>query len=270
VHRNYPANKSSLAGKVGKPADFPVPEKIPGLTDKGSKAATRQNCIHCHMVREYALRAKWLDRKLTLEDLWVFPMPNRIGLRMDDKDGLKIQSVAADSPAARAGIQPGDELVRLNGQPLLSIADIQWMLHNVPAETTLKATVQRQGSTLDKDLALTGNWKESDIAWRASSWYGLRQGLKTEPLSDADKEKRGIPANQLALAVRGLFGKGAPKLQQAGLKTGDVIVAMDGKSAPMNESQFLIDLRLRHGPDESVRFTVLRGDQRLELTVPLW
>ncbi len=270
VHKGYPGNKASLADKVGKAPDYPAPERIPGLTDKGSKATTRQNCIHCHMVREYALRDKWLNKKLTLGDLWVFPMPNRIGLRMDDKDGLKIQSVMADSPASRAGVKDGDELERLNGQPLLSMADIQWVLHNVPGETTLKASVKRKGTSLDVDIALKGNWKESDIGWRASSWYGLRQGLKTEPLNAADREKRGIAADQMALAVKGLFGKGAPKLQQAGIKNGDVIVAVDGKAASMTESQFLIDVRLRHGPGDSVRLTVLRGDQRVELTVPMW
>jgi hypothetical protein len=270
VHKGYPGNKESLAGKVGKAPDYPVPEKIPGLADKGARAATRQSCIHCHMVREYQLRAKWQDKKLTLEDLWVYPMPNRIGLKIDDKDGLTVQGVTADTPASKAGLKEGDELVRLNGQPLLSLADIQWVLHNVPAETTLKATVKRKGETLDKEIALKGNWKESDIGWRASSWYGLRQGLKTEPLPAAEREKRGIEGDKLALAVKGMFGKGAPKLQQAGLRVGDVIVAVDGKTPAMTESQFLVDLRLRHGPDDSVRLTVLRGDRRMELTVPMW
>jgi hypothetical protein len=270
VHKEYPANKTALAGNIGRTPDYPSPEKIPGLTDKGSKATTRQNCIHCHMVREYTIRAKWLDKKLTLEDLWVFPMPDNIGLHMDDKDGLKVQRVAPETPAAKAGIKEGDELIALNGQPLCSLADIQWVLHNAPAATTLKATLKRNGGTVEKDIALSGNWKESDIGWRASSWYGLRQGLKTEPLAAADKEKRGLGADQMALVVKGLFGKGAPKLQAAGLKVGDVIVALDGKSSALSESQFLIELRLRHGPGDTARLAILRGDKRLELNVPMW
>jgi len=270
VHKAYPGNKTSLADKIGKDPEYPIPDKIPGLAPWAGRATTPKGCIHCHMVREFALRAKWLDGKLTLDDLWVFPMPNNIGLRMDDKDGLKIQSVNPNTPAEKAGLQEGDELVRLNGQPLLSIADIQWVLHNLPRETTLKAAVKRGDTTLEKSIVLSGNWKESDIGWRASSWYGLRHGLKTEPLSAADKEKRGIPADQIALAVKGLFGKSGPKLQQAGLRTGDIIVAVDGQTASISESQFLINLRLNHGPADSVRFTVLRGDKRMELTVPMW
>lgn len=270
VHKDYPANKASLAGKTGKAPDYDIPDKIPGLESRAGRTTTPKNCIHCHMVREFAVRAKWQDKKLTLDDLRPFPMPNNIGLKMDEKDGLKVLAVTPDSPAARAGFQEGDELVQLSGQPLLSIADIQWVLHNAPDQTTLKAALRRNGVVMEKDIALSGNWKDSDIAWRASSWYGLRQGLKTEPVNAADRKKLGLAADEPALVVKGLFGKGGPKLQQAGLKTGDIIVAVDGKAAPLTESQFLIDLRLRHGPDDSVRFTVLRGEKRVELTVPMW
>lgn len=270
VHKGYPGNKAALAGKIGKEPEYAIPDKIPSLAQWSGRATTPKGCIHCHMVREHKMRTKWQDKKLTLADLQVFPMPDNIGLRIDDKDGRKILAVKPNSPAAKVGLKEGDELVRLNGQPLLSIADIQWVLHNLPAETVLKATVQRGTATLEKELALSGDWKASDLAWRASSWYGLRYGLRTQPLAAADKAKQGLGANDLALSVTGMFGRGGPLLQKAGLKVGDIIVAMDGKTAALTESQFLIDLRLRHGPDESVKFTVLRGDKRVELTVPMW
>jgi len=270
VHQGYPANRASLVDKMPKKLEWDAPEQIPSLASFGSRATTAKSCIHCHMVREHMVRTKWQENKLALSDLQVFPMPDNIGLHMDDKDGLKIQSVTPESPAAAAGLKSGDELVRLNGQPLLSIADIQWVLHNVPSETTLKATVQRNDKMLEKELALRGNWKASDIAWRASSWYGLRQGLKTESLKPGEKKERGIAEEELALNVVGLFGKGAPLLQKAGLRKGDIIVAMDGKTEAMTESQFLIALRLNHGPADSVRFTVLRGNKREELSIPMW
>ena len=70
--------------------------------------------------------------------------------------------------------------------------------------------------------------------------------------------------------VKGLFGKGGPKVQQAGLKQGDVIVAVEGKSEPLSESDFLVNLRTQRGPKDSVKLTILRGKERQELTVPLW
>jgi S1-C subfamily serine protease len=222
------------------------------------------------MVREFALRAKWEEGRLSETDLWVYPIPEQIGLELDLDDGLLVNAVRENSPAAEAGIQAGDELVTLNGQPLVSMADVQWVLHTAPPQVELPATLRRAGRTVQKSISLSGDWKKSDIGWRASSWYGLRQGVKFEPLSPEEKEKRGIDSASLALLVKGLFGKGGPKVQQAGLRMNDVIVAVNGKSAGMSESDFLAYLRLHHGPRDSVTFTLLRGDDRRELTIPLW
>jgi S1-C subfamily serine protease len=98
----------------------------------------------------------------------------------------------------------------------------------------------------------------------------LRQGFKTEPLGAAEKAARGLAPDSLALVVKLLLGKGGPKLQAAGLQKDDVIVAVDGQTKAMTESEFLVQLRLNHGPGDSVKFTILRGDQRHELTIPMW
>src|SRR5690606_35491190 len=147
--------------------EYRTPREIPGLEGKPVRAATRQDCIHCHMVKEYALRAKWEQGRLSEEDLWVYPMPERIGLTMDVDDGLLIEAVEEGSPADKAGLAVGDELVSLAGQPLISLADIQWALHTAPTEARPPVTVRRQGQTLKKTIALSGDWKKSDISWRA-------------------------------------------------------------------------------------------------------
>jgi hypothetical protein len=270
LHKNYPANRAQLAGKLGGEPQYARPEHIPGLEQRAQGASTRQNCIHCHMVREYALRAKWQAGKLSLADLQVYPLPDNVGMQVDIDDGLLIKSVKRGSPAAEAGLAAGDHLLSLGGQSLISLADIQWVLHTSPTEAEIKATLRRDGQTLEKTIVVSGDWKQSDIAWRASSWYGLRQGLKLEPLPAAEKSSRGLSNEAMALAIKGLFGQGGQKLQKAGLKVGDVLIAVDGKSQAMTESEFLIDLRLRHGPEDAVKLTFLRGDERKELSVPMW
>lgn len=270
LHANFPNNKSQLAAKTGPKGTFKTPTEIPGLTERPAEATQRQNCIHCHMVKEYTLRAKWEAGTLTKDDLYVFPQPTNLGLTMDIDDGLLVKSVAAGSAAAESGIAGGDELVSINGQPLISLADMQWALNGAPAEGSLPVAVLRGGQPIAKSIALAGGWKKSDIAWRASSWYGLRQGLKTEPLSAADKTSRGIPADRLALVVKNLFGKSAAALSQAGVQKDDVIIAVDGQTVPLTESDFLVSLRLNHGPKEAVRLRILRGNEKRELTVPMW
>jgi serine protease Do len=270
LHAGYPANKSQLAAKTGPRPPYTSPTQIPGLTDRPKEASVRQQCIHCHMVKEYALRAKWEAGTLSLADLYVYPQPASVGLTMDLDDGLIVKSVAAGSPAAAAGLVAGDELVSLGGQPLVSLADIQWALNAAPRDGKLAATLQRNGRLVESSLALRGDWKKSNIAWRASSWYGLRQGLKVELLPESEMASRGISPDRLALVVKNLFGKSATALSEAGVKKDDIIVAVDGQSRPLTESDFLIGLRLNHGPKDSVKFTILRGSERKELTVPMW
>jgi len=272
LYRAYPGNKAELAGKRGPQPQYTSANQIPGLTDRPAVASVRQNCVHCHMLKEFALRAKWEAGKLTKEDLYVYPLPQSIGLTIDKEDGLLVSSVAAGSPAEKAGIKSGDALAAIGTQPLISMADIQWALNSAPSEGALNVKVVRGGQPLVKSLALSGDWKKSDIAWRASSWYGLRHGVKLDPLPVADKEKRGIGADQMALVVKNIYApQGKPHAAiKAGLKPNDVIVAVNGKSDATNESDFFVNLRLSHGPSDSVKLTILRGNERQELTVPLW
>jgi len=270
LHAGYPANQAQLALKTGAKAPYPLATQIPGLTERPAEAGTRQQCIHCHMVKEFALRAKWEAGKLTAADLFVFPQPINIGLTTDLDDGLLVNAVTAGSPAALAGLIAGDELVSLDGQPLVSLADIQWALNAAPSEGRLPVTFRRDGKLLDKTLTLPHGWKKSDIGWRASSWYGLRQGLKTEPLPEDQKASRGLASNSLALVVKNLYGKSATALPAAGIKKDDIIVAVDGQTTAMTESEFLVHLRLNHGPKDSVKLTILRDGQRHDFEVPMW
>ena len=270
LFKAYPGNKAALAAKTGPKPEYASGNKIPGLTERPDVATMRQNCIHCHMLKEHALRAKWQAGTLTKNDLYVFPLPQNIGLTIDKDDGLLVSAVAAGSPAEKAGLMAGDSLTAINKQPLISIADMQWALNAAPSDGTLEVQFQRGGQALTKSVALSGEWKKSDLSWRSSSWLALRQGVKFDALTAEERAARKIDDGKLALLVRGLFGQGGPKVQQAGLKQNDVIVAVDGKSDPLSESEFLVALRLNHGPKDSVKLTVLRGNEQKELTIPLW
>lgn len=270
LHKEYPANKSALAGKTGKPVEWKKPELTPGLTEYPVVVTKRQECIHCHMVKEHALRTKWQQGKLTETDLFLFPAPAQIGLKLDIEDGLKVEAVGEGSPAAAAGAKVGDVLVAAGGQPLVSTSDLTWVLHTSPSETTLPVVVRRGSENVELKLTLEGDWKRSDIGWRASSWFALRQGFKTEPLAAEAKKSRGLAADAMALEVKGLYGKSGPHLKKFDVRQGDVIVGVGDRTDIVSESEFLVHLRTKHGPNDSVKLTVLRGNERKELNIPLW
>jgi serine protease Do len=267
LHRDYPANKNVLAAKRGLKPRFAAAEQIPGLQDRSRGPTTPASCIHCHMVGEKLRKLKYDDKHLGPADIWIYPLPENIGLKMEVDEGLRVESVMPDSPSRRGGIEPGDELITLNGQPLVSQADIQWVLHNVPVETTIAVALRRKGQVVQKQIELNETWKESDLSWRESSW-SFRPGLWTVPLSDGEKKKRNIPPGEPALLVKWVFGAN-PLAKRAGFHDGDVIVAVDGRPVPGDESHFMAQVRLNHPPGDKVKLTVLRNGKRVDLLLPL-
>ena len=72
IHRGYPANKASLAGKQGgaPPDDLRTPVEIPGLAGRYKaeldwEGKVVQSCVHCHQVGD-AFRTAYRDRGLAI------------------------------------------------------------------------------------------------------------------------------------------------------------------------------------------------------------
>ena len=166
--------------------------------------------------------------------LFPYPDPSVLGLMMDPKEMATITRVAPASVAERAGLQKGDALVSLAGQPLLSIADLQWVLQNTPATAQLAAEVRRDGKTLTRTLDLPAGWRDGDISWRTTTWELRRMVLGGMKLNDLDDEHAGedeLPANTMVLCVRhvGEFGDHA-LAKKAGVEQGDILIAFDGRT----------------------------------------
>jgi S1-C subfamily serine protease len=66
----------------------------------------------------------------------------------------------------------------------------------------------------------------------------------------------------------GQYGKHAAA-KNAGFQKDDVLVELDGKSARMTESELLGYLLQHHNPGERLIATVLRGGERLDLSLPM-
>lgn len=279
LHKNYPDNKSLLAGKQSKKTEFTVPEEMPDLKGKyGAKldyaGAVVRSCIHCHQIRD-AERTVYRSKSqpLPLEVLYPFPLPETIGLSMNPDAMAEVVSVARGSIAAKAGLRKGDKIASLGGQPLLSTADLQWVLHNAPATGKVSAKIVRGDKTVDATLMLPGGWREkSDISWRVSTWHlrGLGAGgLVVEDLPDDDRRRRGIDLDALALRVKhvGQYGHHAAA-KRAGFQKDDIITSIGDVTERRSEGQVLA-YTLTHRAGETLPATVLRGDKKVELKMPI-
>ena len=65
----------------------------------------------------------------------------------DDLDALVVKSVLADSPAAKAGVAPGDQISKVKGKSVSSRDDIRKALAELKAGDTLSLSLTRAGKT---------------------------------------------------------------------------------------------------------------------------
>ncbi|MGH7202352.1 MAG: Trx7/PDZ domain-containing (seleno)protein, partial [Planctomycetaceae bacterium] len=280
LHKQYPQNKAALAGKHGPKAEYAAPEEMPSLKGKyGSEldyeGKVVQSCIHCHQVLQaQRVHYRLADEPVPAKVLFPYPHPKSLGLIMDPQEKATVKEVVEGSPAAEDGFRAGDELLTLSGQPLLSIADIQWVLHNTGETARLTAEVRRNGETIELPITLEEGWRQrGDISWRASSWE-LRRiatgGMKLNDLSEAERRRAGLAENDLALRAEhvGQYGEHAAA-KRAGFQKGDVLTAIDGQSGRMSESDLFAYVLNRKETGERIAVTVLRDGRRIELTLPV-
>lgn len=281
LHAAYPANRDQLLGKRGAPLEAESPEEFSSLAGKYTdELATTGNigpsCIHCHQIGE-ARRAEYRRQGDAIPEqlFYPYPHPKSIGLRLDPDRQATIIEVTDGTAAELAGFEAGDQIVRLDSQPLLSIADVQWVLHHAdPAGDEIEAEVERGGKIVPLTLKLDDGWRRADnISWRASSWEFRRMatgGLLLEPLPPKDREELGIEEGKMALRVKhvGQYGEHAAA-KRAGFQVGDVIVAYDGQSDLMQEGDVFYRGVNEHKVGDKISVSLLREGRQMTLGLPI-
>lgn len=282
LHANYPANASSLAAKRGPKPTVAFPEHYPSLKGKYSDSLNYadnnvvKSCIHCHQIGDaqrdmYRTNGKPLPESL----LFPYPHPKAIGLILDPDQRATVKAIQPDTPAARAGFRPGDVVRSLNGQPLLSIADVQWALHQTPATGgRLAAQTDRDGTARELTIALEPGWRQADdISWRVSAW-GLRRmttgGMFLEEATAEQRQAAAVADDAMALHVKNVGQYGAhAAAKRAGVQKGDILIAFDGRTDLVREADIFRQGMWERKPGQRVPITVWRNGKQVQLQLPM-
>lgn len=280
LHSEYPANKSQLEGKTGEPLEYSAPEKFPSLSAKYTDRLDYENdvvksCIHCHQIGD-ARREYYWHRNEPIPDklLFPYPHPKSIGMILDPHKAATIKAVGPDSPAEESGLKAGDQIVSMNGQPLLSMADVQWVLHNLPSEAnTVQLKVKRENAPLSVGLALPNEWRAlDDTDWRVSSWLMCRMalgGMRLDSMNAEQRKEAGI-ADGMALKVRSMGRYNAhATARRNGFKEGDIIRVYDGQTDFKRESDLFAYAGKNLKAGQRVSIKVLRQGSEKELKLPI-
>ena len=269
-HKGYPANAKEFAAKIGPAPSWKTPEAIPDMKTRPNAVpadGSRAKCIHCHMTREaeiWTLRGG--GRPVPDELLWAYPMPDAVGLGMDLKERATVKSVAAGSPAEKGGFKEGDVIRKLQGQPILSVADLQWVIHNAKSPSTLEAEVDRGGAAAKASLSLQAGWRrQDDWTWRVQVWPIRHRLLGVSPFEVVEGPGLNLKIVKFPPDFVKERNKDGPKVFQKD----DVLVGVDNQKNISTESQLLAYL-MQKKPGSTAEFSVIRGGkpQKVMLTLP--
>jgi len=75
-------------------------------------------------------------------------------IRVADSDSPKIETVVSDSPAARAGIKPGDIITRFDRQPITTFSQLARLVQQHEPGDKVAVELRRGGATMEVDLVL--------------------------------------------------------------------------------------------------------------------
>jgi serine protease Do len=165
--------------------------------------------------------------------------------------------------------------VRMDGQPLLSMADVQWILHNTsPDGGRVELQVRRKDGSRDMTITLPKGWRRAgDISWRSSSW-GMRRmatgGMLLEDASIEERKRTGVAEGAMLLRAKhvGQYGPHAAA-KNAGFRAGDLIVEFDGRTDLLREADVFHHALTERKAGDKVAVVVWREGERKTMQLPM-
>jgi serine protease Do len=182
--------------------------------------------------------------------------------------GAFVRQVVPGAPGEKAGIQPGDVVLSVNGRPVEGAVDLRRTLGGAKPGTAVTLQINRRGKLLDIKAVLADLGQQAAAAERAeplateprSSNVAKPWGLSVANLNDAERQAMRGAGGVKVVAVSG----GA---ESVGLRAGDVILAVG--TADVGDVKQFEAVVARLDKSRPMPVTVLRGDWAQFLRIPV-
>jgi serine protease Do len=171
--------------------------------------------------------------------------------------GALVRNVEPDGPAAKAGVEAGDIIVKVDGKPVEKSGDLPRIIGGIKPGTKATLSVFRRGSA--RDLAVTVGEVPAERAQRraqaepstAPPAAKSALGLAVADLTDTQKKELGVKGG---VRVETVEGAGA----RAGVQAGDVILQV--ANVEVTDSKQFIALAAKAEKERTVSVLVRRGN----------
>jgi len=163
--------------------------------------------------------------------------------------GALVSAVDPEGPAAKAGIETGDVILKMNGQDVVNSTDLPVRVAELKPGT--HATLELSSGGTTKDVGVTIGKFENEAVAAATGTHGehAQLGLVVRPLTSEERQQAGVEGGLMVSKAGGVAA-------EAGIEAGDIIVAVN--NTPVKNAQQLRSLVDRAG--KHVALLVRHGD----------
>jgi serine protease Do len=182
---------------------------------------------------------------------------------LDEAYGAMVTAPQDGSPAEKAGLEPGDAILEVNGTKIADARELARVIAAYPPETAVELTLWRDGKEMATKVTLGTLPEEQKVA---------SMGGRVDPSALDDYGLSVMPADRLADGQKGVAVTEvdpAGKAADAGLRQGDVILEVGGDvvANPADVQKALAEAA--KGGRSAVLMRVQNGDDVRFVAVPL-
>lgn len=190
----------------------------------------------------------------------------RRALKLNDTTGVLISEVVTNTPAEKAGLQPGDVIVEVNGEGVRGVESFRKRIAEIKPGNEVSLTIVRNGNRIILKVALAEFPEETTEnvptikEKREKTWLGLRLAeLSPDERVEVNGERGGVK-------VIGV-DKDSPA-DNAGIEAGDVILKVGDRTIRTVDDFFSLMKRYSN-VQQPLLFYIKRGERWMFIAVEL-
>jgi serine protease Do len=182
---------------------------------------------------------------------------------LKEPSGALVSKVLPDSPAAKAGLKPGDIIESYNGEKVMDSSQLPPMVAATEVGKTVPVTIIRDGKTRELEVTiekLAIKSKQEAEQTRGKKHGEYRLNIAVSDLTQQQREELGV-------GNRGVLVEGVEPgpAADAGIRPGDVLLMVDHHD--VKNVQQLIKIIEDLPPGKRVPVLVQRGDSTIFLAL---